>query len=226
MTELKGYRENEIKWYILAYLLLVIAVCYPSSVQGLDLDIVAKIEKLLVSSALSGSICTLAFVFDSVFTTKMKDALVYLGFTKIPGSKVFSRISTGKLNDIRIRNLDAKTFYAPVIVDLPDGRKDRSQYENTKWYGIYSKHKDDPRVQSGHRDSLLCRDLYIVTVILAVLTLTAAMVHLLPFKGIIFGYLFIMLIITNLAARNKARRFVDTAIAVDMTSVQKEKDKD
>jgi len=219
MDNLKSYRENEIKWYILAYLLLVVAVCFPNMIQGTDLDTAAKIEKLLVSTALSGAICTLTYVLDSIFSTQMKDALLYLGFTKMPGSTVFTRIAGGKLNDKRIGKEKAKTSYASFVVGLSANPKERRCQENEKWYAIYSTHRDDKRVVAGNRDFLLCRDLYIATVIMTILTATLWIAHLLPFKWIILGYLLLMLVVTNMAAHNKASRFVNTVIAVDLTKV-------
>lgn len=43
MDNLKSYRENEIKWYVLAYLLLVVVVCYPTTTQSVDIELVRHI---------------------------------------------------------------------------------------------------------------------------------------------------------------------------------------
>ena len=220
MNDLKNYRENEIKWYVIAYLLLIVVVCYPNTMQDADIDWIVKCEAIITSTLLSGVVCALAFVFDSVFSSRTKDALLYLGFTKVPGSTIFSRICDKTISDTRINVFDAQIRYKEVIENMPS-LKERQEYENAKWYAIYSRYQADARVMSVHRDFLLCRDLYITTVSLTLLTLFMASVALLPFSHILIGYLLIMLVVTNLSARNKANRFVNTVIAVDLSSVQK-----
>ena len=220
MDNLKNYRENEIKWYMVAYLLLVVVVCYPSTIQSIDIELAAKIEKLLISAFLSGTVCLLAFVFDSLFSSRIKEILLYLGFTKMPGATIFTRIQEKRLRDVRINIDEAQSRYKEIIASKSSS-KEKQQYENAKWYSIYSEHKDDKRVFSVHRDFCLCRDLYTTTVFLTVLTLIMMLISLLPFSRIILAYLLIMLIVTNIAAHNKASRFVNTVIAVDLASPPK-----
>lgn len=217
MDNLKSYRENEIKWYVLAYLLLVVVVCYPTTTQSVDIELVTKIEKLITSAFLSGIICSLAFVFDSLFSSELKDILLYLGFSKMPGATVFTRIQKKRLSDVRINIDGAQSRYKEIIESIPSS-KEKQRYENSKWYSIYSAHKEDVRVLSVHRDFLLCRDLYTTTISLTVLTLIMMGVSLLPFSRIVLGYLLVMLAVTNIAAHNKASRFVNTVIATDLAS--------
>ncbi|QOX62379.1 hypothetical protein FRZ06_02895 [Anoxybacterium hadale] len=220
MDNLKSYRENEIKWYVLAYLLLVVVVCYPTTTQSVNIELATKIETLITSTFLSGIVCSLAFVFDSLFSSQLKDILLYLGFTKMPGATVFTRIQENRLRDLRINIDGAQSRYKEIIESMPSS-KEKQRYENSKWYSLYSAHKEDVRVLSVHRDFLLCRDLYTTTVSLTVLTLIMMAISLLPFSWIILGYLLIMLVVTNIAAHNKASRFVNTVIAVDLASAPK-----
>lgn len=67
-----------------------------------------------------------------------------------------------------------------------------------------------------HRESLLCRDLYITTITMFVLTIVAMIVQMLSYSSILIGYLLIMLVLTNISARNKAHRFVNTVISNDL----------
>ncbi len=219
MNNLKSYRENELKWYVLAYVFLVILVCYPNAVKDLEGDWATKLEQLLSSALLSGIICTLTFVFNSIFSSQAKDFLLYFHIFKTPGSTIFSRIQQDSLHDPRVNTSNARFHYQEIIANIPTSKK-KEPYENSKWYAIYSKHRADDRVAATHRDFLLCRDLYITTVSLAVLTLAMISISLLPFSWILIGYLLIMLFVTNLSARNKAHRFVNTVIAVDLASVQ------
>jgi len=221
MNNLKNYRENEIKWYIIAFLLLLLAVCYPTSLQGLDVDLATKIEKLLTSSLFAGAICTLAFVFDSIFPANVKEGLLFLGFTKMPGKTIFTRISNNKLKDARFSNTTAKSYYADIIQGFPVDKKDRLSYENERWYKIYSRHREDERVVSGHRDFLLCRDLYITTISLSMMTVMLMLFSFLPYSSFVIAYLAFMLMATNLAAHNKAHRFANTILAVELSNKKK-----
>lgn len=197
-------------------------VCYPTTAQSVDIELATKIENLITSAFLSGIVCFLAFVFDSLFSSQLKDILLYLGFTKMPGATIFTRIQEKSLRDVRINIDDAQSHYKEIIENMPS-EKEKQRYQNSKWYSIYVIHKEEVRVLSVHRDFLLCRDLYTTTVSLAVLTIIMMGVSLLPFSWIVLGYLLIMLAITNIAAHNKANRFVNTVIAADLTSASKVK---
>jgi hypothetical protein len=142
--------------------------------------------------------------------------LLFLGITKIPGTTVFTRMNNGALADIRFETSEASKKYKTVIAGFPSNIKERSNYENAQWYKIYIRHKDDASVCSVHRDFLLCRDLYTTTISMTILTGMMMIVQLISFSWILLGYLLLMLIITNCVAHNKAHRFVNTVIAVDV----------
>jgi len=215
MSNLKNYRENELKWYILAYLLLVVGVANPQLLQVTDVDWISKIEKLVLSALISGVIATLSFVFDSIFSNTTKDVLIYLGFTKRPGSTMFSRIKKGKTIDNRFDTAVAKVKYKSIIDGIATAEK-KKIYENSNWYSIYYKHKSDVSVESTHRDYLLCRDLYITTVSMLLLTGAVMATCLIAFSWILIGYLLIMLFCLNIATHIKAHRFTNTVIAIDI----------
>lgn len=221
MNNLKNYRENELKWYVISYLIWTVAVCNLDVLKNVDIDFVVKLEGLFASALLSGVISVLAFVFDSLYSTEAKDGLLYLGFTKAPGSTIFSEIRESRMKDSRIDISKAQSRYKEIIENIPESNE-KYQYENTTWYSIYSKYQTDGRVMSVHRDFLLCRDLYITTVSLIVLTLIVMAVSLLPFNWLVIGYLLVMWLLTNVAAHNKARRFVYTVIAADLAADKKQ----
>lgn len=85
-------------------------------------------------------------------------------------------------------------------------------------------HEDDLRVKTAHRDYLLSRDLYTTTITLLTLTVAGMVFRIVQFSWILLGYLIAMLILTNIAARFRAHRFVNSVIAVDMTP-KREKEK-
>jgi hypothetical protein len=184
------------------------------------MDNIAKFEKLVASAVLSGIICSLAFVFDSLYSSKLKDRLVFFWLEWKPGATIFTRIKDGKMKDDRISTEKALEKYKEIINSLPTAKKKRYEIENNNWHSIYTSHKDDASVGSTHRNRLLCRDLYITTISMTVFTAIAMTAQMLPFSWILFGYLFLMLVVTNMAARNKASRFVNTVISKDVALIK------
>jgi len=223
MDNLKSYRENEIKWYIIAYLFLMIGISSPEPTPLESPDWFIRIEKLLSSSLLAGVICTLAFVFDCLYTAELKKTLLCLGFTSLPGETVFTRISQGKINDMRFEIKDAQEKYRAIIGELPSNKKEKKKYENKNWYRLSLTHEDNPRVKTAHHDYLLGRDLYTTTITLSALTVIGMGFRIVQFSWIPVIYLIAMLILTNIATRFRAHRFVNSVIAVDTNLQNKEK---
>jgi len=220
MKDPKEYRSVEIKWYILAYLFFAISILYvnPNFFQGLSGDFLKSLGDLMSSAFLSGVICTLAFVIDSLYPSEVKDAMLFYGRRKMPGNTIFSRIKNGFLDDFRIDISVAENKYKEIIDAIPEEKNTKKDiyYENGKWYLIYLKHQDSGAVLSTHRDFLLCRDLVTTTITLFAVTIIMMGAALIPFRLPLIVYLICMFVITNFAACNKANRFVNTVIAVDM----------
>lgn len=221
---MKDYREKELKWYVFAYLFLMIGISSPGLIASESTDWFSSVEKLLSSSLLAGVICTLAFVFDCLYTAELKEALLCLGFTSLPGKTVFTRISQSKINDIRFDAKKALEKYNDIINGLPPDKKEKKKYENAIWYALSRTHENDPRVKTAHRDYLLSRDLYTTSITMLVLTAAGMGFRLIQFSWIPVGYLIAMLILTNIAAHFRAHRFVNSVIAADLNlKNQKEK---
>lgn len=215
---MKNYRENEIKWYIFSYLLLLIGINNPDLLSSANIDPISEIGSLLSSALLAGVICTLSFVFDCLYTAWLKENLLFLGITKLPGKTIFTRISTGKIKDIRFEIKTAQEHFKDIIAHIPSGKKEKAKYENSKWYALSRKYEKDPRVETAHRDFLLCRDLYTTTVTMLVLTAAGMACKIIPADWRPIGYLAAMLVITNLAAHFKAHRFANGVIVADLNS--------
>lgn len=218
---MKNYRENELKWYIFSYLLLLIGIRSPELFSTGNTDWLSNIEKLLSSTLLAGVICTLSFVFDCLYTATQKEALLFLGFTTMPGKTIFTRISQGEINDVRFEIKKAQESYKEIISNLPSDKKPKEKYENSKWYALSREHEKDPRVETAHRDFLLCRDLYTTTITMLVLTAVGMIFKIIQFSWFPIGYLVAMLVLTSFAAHSKAHRFVNSVIAVDLNPKSK-----
>lgn len=213
---MKDYREKELKWYIFAYLFLLVGINNPMKVTNGVCDGLGSIEQLLSSSLLAGAICTLAFVFDCLYTAEWKERLLLFGLGALPGKTIFTRISKNKINDMRLDVKKAQEKYSEIIMGIPPQKKDKKKYENAKWYELSREHEGDPRVKTAHRDYLLSRDLYTTTISMLVFTAAAMIFDVVPFSHVPIGYLIAMLILTNIAARLRSHRFVYSVIVAGM----------
>jgi len=201
--------EKIIVWYIIAYLLLVSSLSIQSD-ANFNFEWVYTVLQ-------AGVISSLSFVFMSIFPQGSREVLVFFSKNKIPGKRIFSNIKNKKLKDIRINNDLALSKYCDIINEVTKlNGKEARNFENSKWYEIYNKHTEDYRVVKTHKDNLLGRDLFLTTLLLSMFTMIAFFVSLISFNWIVVIYLVLMLILTNIVARNNAARFVRTVIAVDL----------
>lgn len=218
---MKNYRENELKWYVFAYLLLLIGIRSNELFSIDNTDCLTNVEKLLPLTLLAGMICTLSFVFDCLYPVNLKEKLLFLKFiTTMPGKTIFTRISEGKIDDVRFEIEKAQERYKEIINNMPSDKKLKEKYENSMWYPLYRKYEKDPRVEAAQRDFLLCRDLYTTTITMFVLTGLGMKFNFIQFSCLPIKYLVTMLFITNIAAYFKAHRFVNSVIAADLINLK------
>lgn len=228
MRNIKDYREKELKWlmtlYIILMLILSTSIIKDLSLIGIESFTYANIAELVEFSAVSGVISLLVVICDSLLSTNTKDKLVGLLFLKKPGETIFSDIENSKVKDDRFSKDEAKLKYKSIIENIPENES--CEYENSNWYRIYQKHKDDDSIKQTQKDSLVCRDLFVQT-----LLFIPSYLLLLLIDGVTFSWKFLVLLIlfavlTNIAARNKRRRFVLTVISVDVSKYQENLDEE
>jgi hypothetical protein len=217
---LKDYREKEMKYLMITYVLLFLFWSTrffrdASSVTDLDWNIIlSAIQGVIISGVLS----LITFISDSLFSSNHKDKLVGLFFIPRSGCTVFSRMHNGKIADDRFTKAEAREQYSHIIACLPSEKKEKYAYENAQWYKIYCQYQDKGSIVQAQKDYLLCRDLFIETIIFIILYLVSLMVFheivLLSSKFIIT--LIIMAILTNIATHKKMNRFVNNVIATDI----------
>jgi len=129
--------------------------------------------------------------------------------------------------DKRFSPDDVLLKYSEVYKLLPSAKKEKYAYENIEWYRLYSKHRDAPMIMMSNRDFLLCRDIYFATVItVPIYMLLTLVLRLVAFDWRYIAYLAVMLILSNLGARNKAMRHAYNVIAYDMNTPNKTKEND
>jgi len=217
IVNLKDYRDKELRYYLIANIavLLLLLDFFHMSQSVSNIQISDLISTFFNASILSSTIYVLSFVADSLFSSRIKDLLI---FGHLPGEKIFSKIKDTTI-DNRFSSEDALKKYSQVYESMPKTKKDKYTYENVEWYKIYNKHREVTMIMLSNRDFLLCRDIYFSTIIIIIIYLFLSII----FKIIIFDlrylcYLFVMLIISNIGTRNRAMRFVCNVITYDITN--------
>lgn len=215
MSNIKDYRSKELLWYIIAQIILIVIFQNPH-ILHFNLDKWQETLINVISSTLFSSIIgVFSFVFDSMFSNKTKYKWLYFGMRQ-PGEKIFENIKNHH-NDFRYTKEKALEKYEEIYDHMPESKVDRKAYENDRWYQIYFKHRNVPMIFNPHRDYLLCRDIYFATIVIIAFYILISI--LLP--GVAFSWKLLILesvflISSNIAARQRGRRFVANVIAYDL----------
>lgn len=223
MKDIKDYRGNELKYFVIAN---VFALLYLGKV--INLQLIASdgtysnlIVTVLNSALFSSIIFILALISDALVSTRIKNAIVYW-FFPLPGQTVFSNWKR-KCQDERISQKDFLKYYEKVYENMPS-KKNIRQYENIEWYKLYAKYEKEDKVFSSHRDYLMFRDMTVSTIVMLILYIViGSIVDVVPVckNGII--YLLVMYAIVNIATRSRGKRFVNNVFACDIYSKNKNK---
>lgn len=215
MNNIKDYRSKELLWYIIAQVLLVI-IFQNSNILKLDSDKLKELMMATVSSTLFSSVIgVISFVFNSMFSDELKYKLLYFGSNR-PGECVFENIKNNH-SDFRYTKERAMDAYKEIYENMPNDKKLKKAYQNDQWYKIFSKHQDFITVSNSHRDYLLCRDIYFATImVIFFYILISILLVEVTFSWKLLVFEFVLLLVSNVATRQRGKRFVSNVIARDL----------
>ena len=125
---------------------------------------------------------------------------------------------------------DAQIKYGDILSELPDFKKSnykkRKYYrklQNSRWYKIYQKNQEKGQVFQSQKDYLLCRDIFVETLFFLLVYIISVFLFadfILFSKKFVIVLVFII-IVSNIATHIKMNRFVNTVIAVDVATINK-----
>lgn len=218
MTNIKDYREKEQKMYIIANILVLILLSSLNDTFNHQIQWFDMLVKLVNTSLLSSTIYIFAFLADSLFGSEIKMRLLYLG-GHLPGETIFSTLKN-KNKDLRFSTEHLLEKYKEIYNGMPTDNKKKYLYENNHWYRIYNCYRDIPMIIVSNRDYLLCRDLYVSTIIIFICYVISCNILPIFYWNVesVF-YLLFMLLITNISAHVKGKRFVMNVLAYDLHTV-------
>lgn len=214
-NNIKDYRNKELLWYIIAQIFIIVIFQNPN-ILNFDLNEWQEmLIKIITSTVFSSIVGVLAFVFDAMFGDELKYKLLYFGMRR-PGEKIFENIKN-KHSDFRYTKEKALEEYKDIYENMPESKAKKYAYENDQWYQIYAKHRNVPMIFVSHRDYLLCRDIYFATIIIIVFyALIAFLLKTIPFSKQLLALEAVFLICSNIAARQRGKRYVANVIAYDL----------
>lgn len=222
--DIKGYRTKELPHY-LAGNLLVLAITagatdtvisvVQTAPESFSVLIAALIEACIPLSGLY----IYALLLDFLVPSDLKMRLTF-AFSALPGENVFDLVLAGKGD--RFSADKAKDVYGDLYSGFPEGKAERKRAQNDAWYFLYKRHEFVPSIFRAQSDFLLCRDMFSMTLCLAVACLLFVSlgifgINTLQVPGQFWLFLFVEIIATNIAARTRGRRFAMNVVAHDLS---------
>lgn len=225
MSDLKDYREKELKNYVIGNVLLILY--FTGKIQEMilwdnsnDFDVWGSIiESVLLSSI----IYIYVFILDSLISGEFKFKICYFGSGKQPGYTIFSDMQK-EVTDDRFSKEEVLEKYKKIYDEMPE--TDSGKYQNVQWFNLYNECKNESKIYTSNRDYLLCRDLNIITIWLLIIYLIVVF----AIKAVEFssGFLFVLFaefVLTNIAMRTKGKRLAYNVISVDIKKDKSVKEK-
>ena len=192
-------------WVLLSRFLLEMEIC----------SILNTGQIILLLSLLSSTIYIFAFLADALFSSSIKMKMLYF-WGHLPGETIFSTLEKNN-TDLRFSTEHLLEKYKKIYDGMPTDKQKKYRYENDHWYRIYNRYRDIPMIFVSNRDYLLCRDLYISTIIIVicyVISCSILSVFYWNIESVV--YLICMLLVTNISAHIKGRRFAMNVVAYDL----------
>lgn len=216
---LKSYRNSELKWFLLANILLMLVTSGGLKFDSQETNVFSFISEIISITAVSSCAYILTFIFDSILPPIVKVKLIFW-WMKQPSCTIFTDMLK-HLQDNRFTLSSALDKYNDIYVkieNLPRG-VDQTPY----WYSIYERNRNNPIVFGSNRDYLLLRDMHAQMVMLmfvyAAIVLITGLIH---FSKPFIIYMFFMIGALNIGARVQGKRVVYNVLSVDINAKKDE----
>ena len=218
----KNYKEKELRQYVLAYLLVTIALIGFQTTSELqisqnDTNVMMSMFQMIMTDIFIGAICVLVLIFNEIWSDNMKTKLVY---GKFPSDNVFTRIFNNKIDTTGFNHDKAKTIYAHLF-------SASASEQTTEWNKLLRKCRGSGHnnVIEAERMQLMTRDICLSTISLLFLNFIAIIILTIFNKNICISinvlgvpifYLVVMLFVTKVTSKNRANRFLMMVIKNDV----------
>lgn len=171
-------------------------------------SIIIQIIPLLLSSGVIYIFINLA---DNLITTNIKLFLIFIKQSNTPGNLAFNRMFNKKFKDNRLSRKKLISFYKSDWKKIKKHSKD-SMYENTVWYKVYNKVKNESLVFYSNRNYLLMRDVNIISLMLLINYFFIKIYPNTLYNYKLHIYFFVIWIVTLLATHNAGKKFANNVL--------------
>lgn len=217
---MKDYRENELRNYVIANLLIIVIFTELLNQLFFTNDLVHSVVNTISFAFLTSIIYIFVFILDGLLPSSFKDRLIFLKKNKLPGFTIFTDIRSNKISDIRFSQEKILNTHAEIYNKLDGlivGTEEIKKFENEQWYGLYICNKESEMISTSQRDYLLTRDMYISTISISILYLFFSLIVVtIEFNLPVLIYFLVMAVLTNIVTRVKVRKFVLNVIALSI----------
>lgn len=223
MNDLKNYRERELKYYAMANMIIVFLSISDVQYYVRCAEQIQNFSSVLLeSTGISILVYLIAFIVDSLYSSRMKSwLLLYFRNSrckcfKMPGELIFIKLKQSK--DPRFEQESINLRYKNIYELMPCDFIKQCKFQNHKFYELFHAYENKPRVRGPFIEYLLCRDLVALTFTCFLFVSTLWAFNIVDICSNIFYFYFFAYIILVVCARNKAKRYVSNVIAEDLYS--------
>lgn len=237
MDNIKNYRSNELKSYVIGNILVILLFStnfltpLTSASNTCKLSI-SYFSEGFYSILLSSIIYIYVFIFDSVVTAEIKYNICFV-FRGLPAEKIFSELKCNS-KDIRFTPEQVYNKYSEIYSKLDEINQSNCSkeikkrkamiFENSKWYKIYCKYKNNNIIIVANRDFLLCRDVCTATIFIGIIYFVLNLVDAINFNYFVPIFIIVEFLLSMLATVNKGKRLAYDVIALDLAYNSKKED--
>ena len=219
----KDYKEKELRQYILAYLLITVAsIALHTDFSADNENLLDTLLKMAAIDIWVSGLSVLVVILNEMWPDAMKTEIVY---GSMPSDTIFSEIAAEE-NEFCFDVDVAKEKYKRFSTLPPDK-------QSAEWYKLLhaSREAKCGNVIEGQRMQLMTRDICMSTLSLLILTLLTVVIFVVlkpdgqecwQMFAVPVLYLSVMFFVTKVAAKNRARRFVELVIKEDLIKTRKQ----
>lgn len=219
---LKSYRNSELKWFLLANILLMLVTSGGLKFDSQEANLFSFITQIASVTAVSSCAYILTFVFDSILPPIFKVKIIFW-WKKQPSCTIFTDMLI-QLQDNRFTLSDVIEKYNDIYVEIENQPKGADQ--TPYWYSIYERNRNNSIVFGSNRDYLLLRDMHAQMVMLMVVYVVIVLVTgFLQFSKPFILYIVFMIGILNIGSRVQGNRVVYNVLSVDINAKKEAKKK-
>ena len=239
MKDLKDYRNKELRNYAVGNILIILMfsdglrlifdVYTKNTMASLSNQIIGRFSKVIPEFISAGVIFAIiyiyVFILDALISSEVKFKICYLHNYQ-PGYSIFTELKVN-VKDGRFTKEMALEKYKEIykrIGETADSEK-RRQVENTEWYKIYRKHRNEAMISVVNRDYLLCRDLCSMSLCFVLIYFVICLASPLVFNLGVMMFIVAEYFVTKTATVSKGKRLVYNTIAIDLSTEEKSSEK-